>query len=217
MSPGWKKIGFFGGTFDPPHCGHASLAKNAYEQAGLDVLLWVVTPLSPFKNFTFATLDQRIEMLHLMIAQQPFSQLSLVEADRQPPYYTLDTAKLLRNQLTACDELYFILGGDSLRYFPKWHGAAELIHKVLSGLIVARRPGDDLDLERTESALPGISEKIHFIEMQGLIIASSEIRTKIQRGQSVQEDLVPDVLNYIHQNHLYQNAHEQQKESTHND
>lgn len=119
-----NKVGFFGGTFDPPHCGHALLAKYAYEQCGLDELLWVLTPLSPFKQTVNSTLDQRIKMVELMLACQPFSRLSRVEIEREPPYYTIKTAKLLRNQLEEDDELYFILGGDSLRYFP--NGVAQM-------------------------------------------------------------------------------------------
>jgi nicotinate-nucleotide adenylyltransferase len=199
-----KRIGFFGGTFDPPHCGHALLAEYAYEQGNLDALLWVLTPLSPFKETTYATLDQRIAMIEMMLTYQKFSRLSRAEIDRNPPYYTLDTAKLLRSQLGAEDELYFVLGGDAMRYFPKWHGAYELIDRVLDGLIVARRPGDGLDLSRTEKAMPGISNKMTVVTMKRLPIASSEIRTKIQRGLSVEGEVVPEVFSYIQKNHLYE-------------
>ena len=199
-----KRVGFFGGTFDPPHCGHALLAKYAYEQGNLDQLFWVLTPLSPFKETTYTTLEQRIHMVEIMVSCQKYSSLSRVEIDRTPPYYTLDTARLLRSQLNREDELYFILGGDSLRYFPKWYGASELIFEVLDGLIVARRPGDDLDLNRTERALPGISEKLTFVNMKRLDVASSEIRTKIQQGLSVEGELIPEVVAYIQSNHLYQ-------------
>ena len=199
-----KRVGFFGGTFDPPHQGHALLAQNAYHQAQLDDLLWVLTPLSPFKNYTHARLQQRIEMVELMVGSQSFSRLSRVEINRQPPYYTLETAEIIRNSLNKEDELFFVMGGDSLRYFPKWHGAGKLLHQVLNGLIVARRPGDDLDLSRTERSLPGILEKITFIDMKKLDIASSEIRTKIQRGYSVDNDLIPEVKEYIQKKHLYE-------------
>ncbi len=199
-----KRVGFFGGTFDPPHCGHALLAKYAYEQGNLDELLWVLTPLSPFKETTYATLDQRVAMVEMMLRYQKYSKLSRAEIDRNPPYYTLDTAKILRNQLNADDELFFVLGGDAMRYFPKWHGADELINQVLDGIIVARRPGDGLDLDRTEHAMPGISNKITVVTMKRLPIASSEIRTKIQRGLPVEGELVPEVFSFIQQNHLYE-------------
>ena len=204
-----KKVGFFGGTFDPPHCGHALLAKHAVEQSQLDELLWVLTPLSPFKHKTYSTLEERIDMVERTVSCQEFSSLSRVEINREPPYYTLDTAKVLRSQLNPGDELYFILGGDSLRFFPKWHGAKELIFDVLDGLIVARRPGDNLDINRTERSMPGILQKLIFVTMSRLDIASSEIRTKIQQGLSVEGELVPEVISYIKNKNLYRNPSQQ--------
>lgn len=199
-----KRVGFFGGTFDPPHCGHALLAKYAFEQAHLDELFWVLTPRSPFKKEVYSSLEQRIDMVELVSATQTYSSVSYVDIDRQPPYYTLDTAKLIREQLADEDSLYFIMGGDSLRMFPKWHGASELVNNVLTGLIVARRPADRLDIDKVQTELPGLTEKLIFIEMESLNIASREIRTKIQQGLSVQGELIPEVVSYIQSNHLYQ-------------
>ena len=200
-----RRIGFLGGTFDPPHCGHALLAQYAYEQANLDELWWVLTPRSPFKREVYSTLEQRIHMVELIVASQQFSYFSSVDLDREPPYYTLDTAKLLRQSLSEDDQLFFIMGGDSLRNLPKWYGAVELVHQVLDGLIVARRPGDELDLSRTEKALPGITNKTILVDMKKLDIASREIRDKIQRGLSVEGELTPEVVSYIQSNHIYQN------------
>lgn len=201
-----KKVGFFGGTFDPPHCGHALLAKYAFEQAQLDELFWVLTPRSPFKKVEYSTLSQRIHMVELVVACQKYSTLSYVDIDRDPPYYTLDTAKLIRGQISEDDELYFIMGGDSLRMFPKWHGASELVNDVLTGMIIARRPGDQLDMGEVEKALPGISEKMICINMKHLNVASREIRTKILRGLPVKGEMIPEVISYIQSNQLYQNT-----------
>jgi nicotinate-nucleotide adenylyltransferase len=200
-----QKVGFFGGTFDPPHCGHALLAKHACEQAELDELLWVLTPRSPFKKEQFSSLEQRIHMVELMAAHQKKSVLSTVDINRAPPYYTLETAKLIRKQLSDGDSLFFVMGGDSLRTFPKWYGASELVNDVLTGIIVARRPDDRLEASNLQQELPGLKEKLFFIEMQSLNIASREIRTKIQQGLSVQGEMLPEVVSYIQSNNIYQN------------
>ena len=199
-----KRVGFFGGTFDPPHQGHLILSRTAMRDMQLDVLLWVLTPQSPLKTVVFSTLDQRIEMVNLCIADEEGMALSYVDIAREPPFYTVDTARLIRQNYSQPIELFFIMGGDSLRNVVKWHRASELVFQKIDGLVVARRPGDDLDLDSLDTVMPGVLGRTHFIDMPKMAVSSYQIRNAIKEGKSVDLDLPPGVHQYIDKNHLYQ-------------
>lgn len=198
-----RRIGFFGGTFDPPHIGHLALAQTAFEQASLDQVLWVLTPQSPLKTTVFSTLEQRCTMVELTIKQIPYFDFSRVDIDREPPYYTVDTARYIRESFLENVSLFFIMGGDSLKNLVKWYKAKELIFERLDGLIVARRPGDELDLDALEKALPGIGGRIQFINMPALDISSFNIRTKIAQHGEINTDVIETVNAYIQEQRLY--------------
>jgi nicotinate-nucleotide adenylyltransferase len=198
-----KKVGFFGGTFDPPHLGHLSLAIHATEQMELDQLLWVLTPISPFKNQTHASLEQRIQMVKLTTEGQPKSEYCSIDVEREPPYYSCDTARLIKKDLAPDDQLYFLLGADSLTGLPKWYHAAELVHEYLDGLIVARRPGTALDLTQLNEQMPGIDQRISFVDMPCIDISSREIRKKTKNGKPVKNFLPSSVHEFIEKSNLY--------------
>jgi nicotinate-nucleotide adenylyltransferase len=198
-----QKVGFFGGTFDPPHLGHLSLAAHATEQMELDLLLWVLTPISPFKNQTHASLEQRIQMVKLATEGQPKSEYCSIDVKREPPYYTFDTACQIKQTLATDDKLYFLLGADSLAGLPKWYHAAELVHEYLDGLIVARRLGTALDLTLLNEQMPGIDQKISFVDMPYIDISSREIRKKKKNGKSVKHFLPSSVHDFIKKTNLY--------------
>jgi nicotinate-nucleotide adenylyltransferase len=203
INPMSKKVGFFGGTFDPPHLGHLSLARHATEKMELDHLLWVLTPMSPFKKQTHASLDQRIHMVKLTAEELPGSEYCSIDVDREPPYYTCDTARLIKQTLAPDDKLYFLLGADSLTGLPKWYHAAELVNDYLDGLIVARRPGTALDLTLLNEQMPGIDQKISFVDMPCIDISSREIRKKIKGGKTGKKYMPPPVYQFIEESSLY--------------
>lgn len=198
-----QKVGFFGGTFDPPHLGHLSLAIHATGQMNLDRLLWVLTPISPFKNQTHANLEQRIQMVKLTIEGQPVSEYCSIDVERDPPYYTCDTACLIKQTLSPDDKLYFLLGADSLTGLPKWYHATKLVHEYLDGLIVARRPGTPLDLTKLNEQMPGIGQKISFVDMPCIDISSRDIRKKSKSGKSTKKYMPPPVYQFINEFNLY--------------
>ena len=198
-----EKVGFFGGTFDPPHLGHLSLARHATEQMQLDRLLWVLTPISPFKNQTHASLEQRIHMVQLTTEELAGSEYCSIDVEREPPYYTRDTAHLIKQTLAADDKLYFLLGGDSLEGLPKWYHAKELVNELLDGLIVAQRPGTPLDLIQLNKQMPCINQKITFVEMPGIEISSRVLRKKIKGGKSAKKYMPISVYQYIQESNLY--------------
>ena len=197
-----KRIGLFGGTFDPPHIGHLVLAGEAVSQFNLDCLLWVLTPDPPHKQEKPITpLRHRLPMLESMIAHDPRFELSRLEIDRPGPHYTIDTVHQLAGQ-EADAEIVLLIGGDSLFDLPTWRLSADLVAAV-SKIGVMRRPGDSVDLDALEVNLPGVTEKVQFIDALLQPVSSQEIRRRIAAGEMYRYYLAPEVYKYIEANQLY--------------
>lgn len=196
------RIGFFGGTFDPPHIGHLIFAGEALSQFNLNRLLWVLTPDPPHKQENFITpLEHRLPMLQSMIAHNPRFEISRLEIDRPGPHYTIDTVKLLKQQEPDA-EIILLIGGDSLADLPTWRFASDLVTAV-SKLGIMRRPNDFADLSEIESQLPGLTEKIQFIDALVQPVSSRELRRRINSGEMARYYLAPEVYEYIEKNNLY--------------
>ncbi|MCD4671756.1 MAG: nicotinate-nucleotide adenylyltransferase [Anaerolineaceae bacterium] len=196
-----KRIGVFGGTFDPPHIGHMILAAEARFQLNLEKILWVLTSVPPHKrNQHISEIDQRLTLLQAAIQDEPAFLLSRVDIDRDAPHYSVDTMRLLRAQYPDQDLIYLI-GEDSLYDLPAWNHPQELVNE-LAGLGVMRRPGKKADLSDLETALPGITAKVEFVKAPLLGISSSQVRQRIARGEAFRYYLLPAVYELI-QSHRY--------------
>jgi nicotinate-nucleotide adenylyltransferase len=199
---GHLRLGIFGGTFDPPHVGHLILAMEAYDQLNLDKVLWVLTPNPPHKIGKLITpANDRLRMINASIAQDAAFVLSRVDIDRPGPHYMSETVNLLHQQFPEA-ELVFLMGGDSLHDLPTWHEPKEFI-KECDRLGVMHRVGEKINLEFLESALPGISPKVEFIEAPILEISSKKIRQLISQGKPYRYYLLPSVYEIIQTNGLY--------------
>jgi nicotinate-nucleotide adenylyltransferase len=197
-----QSIGIFGGTFDPPHLGHLTLAAESCAQLGLDRLLWVLTPDPPHKQGqSFAPLEQRLEMVRLAIVNDPHFEISAVEMNRPGPHYALDTVLILAMQNPGV-RLVYLMGGDSLRDLPSWHRPAEFV-SACQQIGVMRRPGDGIDLAALEKSLPGLTAKVRFVEAPLLDIAARDIRRRIAEGRPFRYFLPERVYEYIVGNGLY--------------
>ena len=197
-----QRIGLFGGTFDPPHIGHLILAGEAVTQFQLSRLLWVLTPDPPHKQDNQITpLVNRLPMLQGMIAHNPKFELSRIEIDRPGPHYTIDTVRLVAEQEPGA-ELFLLIGGDSLHDLPTWRLSADLVAAV-SKIGVMRRPNDAIDLTSLEAVLPGVTDKVHFIDVLMQPVSSSELRRRIATGEMYRYYLTPEVFDYIETNRLY--------------
>jgi nicotinate-nucleotide adenylyltransferase len=202
------RIGIFGGTFDPPHLGHLILAAEAKDQLNLDRLLWVLTPDPPHKKMQRLTpVEIRFRLVEASLKNDDSFELSRVDLDRPGPHYTLDTVRIVANRYPE-EEIFYIIGGDSLSDFPNWYKASELLATV-SGLGVMRRPGDQIDLDDLDDVLPGIKEKVCFVDAPLLEISSHEIRKRIQESRPYRYYLKPDVYELIENENLYSNPSDQ--------
>lgn len=195
-------IGVLGGTFDPPHNGHLALAGAARQRLGLERVLWVLTPAPPHKrNRAITPLNHRLAMVQLAIRDEPAFVLSRVDIDRPAPHYAVDTVRILKQQFPETG-LVYLMGSDSLRDLPLWHRAAEFV-SFCHRLAVLPRPGARVNLVALEQALPGIREKVSFLDMPPIAISSSEIRRRLAKNESI-EGLVPEsVLHYLLGHRLY--------------
>jgi nicotinate-nucleotide adenylyltransferase len=197
-----ERIGIFGGTFDPPHLGHLILASESRSQLNLTRLLWVLTPQSPHKlDHPITSVVHRLEMVNLAIGDEPAFQLSTIEFERPIPQYTVDTINAIQGLHPQAD-LILLIGADSLGGLTSWRRPADLV-AACHEIGVMRRPGESVHLSALESGLPGVKEKIHFVEAPLLQISSREIRRRVTEGLDYRYFLPPAVYQYIQAQNLY--------------
>jgi nicotinate-nucleotide adenylyltransferase len=196
-------LGVFGGTFDPPHLGHLILASEAHAQLRLDQVLWVLTGAPPHKiGLPISPLQDRLAMLRLCLEDEPAFTLSTVDMERPGPHYTVETLGVLARENPGAD-LVLVVGGDSLHDLPAWHTPAALV-AACAEIGVMRRPGDVIDLSALERELPGVSNKVRFVDAPLLQIASHEIRHRARTHMPFRYFVLPAVHQYIVAHGLYQ-------------
>jgi nicotinate-nucleotide adenylyltransferase len=218
------RISFFGGSFDPPHCGHLAVARAAQQALALDKVLFAPVALQPLKpSGASASFEDRVAMTRLAIAGEPNFEVSLADAPdvsgSDLPNYTIDTLTRLRARLPADARLYLLLGADSLIMLPHWHRAAEV--PFLADLIVASRPDQDLsDLTACMPAgitLTRVADNQYRLEnpsgLQAQLILLPDLQYEIsatQLRESIRDDWkggapsIPEaVLQYIERHQLY--------------
>ncbi len=183
-----ERLGVFGGTFDPPHFGHLALARAARDALALTEVLWAVAADPPHKRGQVRTPAAiRVRLVQAAIAGEPGMRLSRVDLDRPGPHYSVDAVAILATDHPGA-ELVFVIGGDSLRDLPTWHRPQELIRRCRLGVL--RRPGATFDLETLEVAIPGLTQRIDFIDAPPVPESSRAIRARAAAGESL-EGLVP--------------------------
>ena len=196
-------IGVLGGTFDPVHNGHLIVAEEAKTRLNLVEIIFVpagqpwlkaAKPISPAEH--------RLQMLRLAIADKPYFKLSSIEIERTGPSYTIDTITELRDKFGSEDELFFILGWDSLAELPQWREPSRLIKMCY--LVAVPRPGYPRPkLKTLEVIIRGLSQRVMLMKEPEIDISASAIRERVARGLSIRH-LVPEPVNrYIKEHRLY--------------
>jgi nicotinate-nucleotide adenylyltransferase len=186
-----RKIGILGGTFDPIHNAHLLLGEAAREQFGLDRVIFIPNNLEHHKNRTELTPgDIRYQMVKMAISDNPYFTCSRLEIDKPDGTYTYNTIQELKLMYPG-DELYLILGGDSIIDLDSWYRADELMKSC--SILAAVRTIDDLpalDKKRRELATR-FDADIKIMTFNRMDISSTEIRQKVKMGRSVRY-LMPD-------------------------
>jgi nicotinate-nucleotide adenylyltransferase len=198
-----KRLGIFGGTFDPPHVGHLILAAEARDQLNLDCTIWVLTPDPPHKRGKeISPMQHRLAMVELAIGDDDAFSLSRVDIDRPGPHYTVDTVNILKGEYPE-HELIYLMGGDSLHDLPNWYHAEQFLD-ALDGIGVMRRPDDDVDLSALMRSLPQLEEKLNFVTAPLLEISADQIRRRARENRSYRYYLLPKIYDYIRTVQIYQ-------------
>jgi nicotinate-nucleotide adenylyltransferase len=183
-----KRIGIFGGTFDPIHHGHLILGQEAIEALRLDRLLFIPAAASPHKlDLKPAVPEVRLEMLRAALEGEPGFQLDEMELQRPPPSYAVDTVELLRfRQPTA--EFFYLIGEDNVANLKTWHRFADLAQMVQ--FVVLDRSG-----VKTEYPYPTIRRYLD--------ISATKIRNRVAMGHSIRYLVPPAVEKIIRDRQLY--------------
>jgi len=195
-----------GGTFDPVHSGHLMVAGVVSERLAPAEIVFVPAGQPWLKDDRLISpVADRIEMVRLAISGNCHYRLSTVETERSGPTYTVDTIRELKSQVSAHDELYFILGWDNLLDLPRWHKPAELIS--LCKLVAVPRIGFRVPEEATlEKLLPGLSRRVILLDKPEIDISASVIRERVRRGLSISQLVPPAVGTYIKEQGLYKTS-----------
>lgn len=197
------KRGVLGGTFDPVHNGHLAVAGEVAARLALDEILFVPAGQPQLRaGGPVSAGEHRVQMIRLAIDGEPCYRLTTVEIERAGPSYTVDTIAQLRRQLGDGDELFFILGWDSLAELPRWREPARLVS--MCRLVAVPRPGCPLpDLHSLEVLVPGLTGSVILLKAPRVDISASEIRRRVAQGLPVRH-LVPEpVADYIREQGLY--------------
>jgi nicotinate-nucleotide adenylyltransferase len=197
-----QRIGIFGGTFDPIHIGHLILAEEARFQLALDCVYLVPAGDPPHKqNRSLTPIKHRLMMAELATADMPGLWVNRVDADRPGPHYANDTVQLLRRQVGAETQFYFLMGMDSLRDLPTWRQPQWLIQQCT--LVVLTRHDIEIDWTHLEAALPELRERVVLLEMPELEIASHILRERVRSGAPICHQVPRMVETYIVKHGLY--------------
>ncbi len=197
------KIGVLGGTFDPVHRGHIMIAEEAKDALSLSEVLMVPAGQPMFKaNERITSAEHRLAMLRLAVAGRPHMKVSTVEIERPGPSYTVDTVAELKGQLGDGDDIYFIIGWDSLEQFHEWREPARILSMCC--LAAVPRPGwPRPDTQALEARVPGISGRVVFLDKPQVDISASDIRDLAAKGESIDRLVPGPVADYIKENKLY--------------
>ncbi len=200
------KLGVFGGTFNPPHMGHVTMARTAVEQLGLDKLLLIPAGIPPHKQLPAgsATSEQRWEMVQLMAgAVGKCAEASDMELRREGKSYTSDTLLSLREEYGDA-EIWLLMGSDMFLSLHTWH-APDIICREASIAAFSRNEADERAafekqkafLEQTFNARIAIMDNPYLIE-----VSSTELREGLSKDEG--EELLPTaVWGYVQREHLY--------------
>lgn len=197
------RLGIMGGTFDPIHYGHLVAAEMARSEFNLSKVLFIPSGTPPHKiRRDISAAELRYEMVQRAIQDNSNFDISALEIERKGLSYTVETLRIIR-QTWPEYELYFITGTDALREIFSWHEVEELL--TLIQFIGVARPGFDASdfLLKVQQEYPEIQGRIHYLEVPALAISSTDIRSRVRRGQPIRYLLPEPVRLFIHLHGLY--------------
>jgi nicotinate-nucleotide adenylyltransferase len=183
-----RKIGIYGGTFDPIHHGHLILAREARERLGLEKIIFVPAAISPFKDLPVANAQDRVRMLRAAITNEPGFAMDEVELHRPGPSYTIDTIEEFRTREPEA-EIFLLLGQDNVPSLSQWHRFEEL--RKLVKFVVLDRTGEE-------------TNHPYLVVQCKIDISATEIRKRVASNGSIRYLVPQAVEEIIRREGLYQ-------------
>ena len=187
------KVGGLGGTFDPIHIGHLTIAKEVLTSLNLDEVIFITAGEPYFKNNRDVThVTHRTAMVELALIDSSYFRSSDIEANRPGPTYTVDTLLELHRRYSCAIEIYLILGMDAAMEINKWKDAKRIAE--LCTVVAVRRPG----ILIPEHLKGGVGLNGSLIPISG-----SDIRQRVYKGNPITQMVPTSVEEYIRENRLY--------------
>ncbi|MBI4876410.1 MAG: nicotinate (nicotinamide) nucleotide adenylyltransferase [Acidobacteria bacterium] len=187
-----ERMAIFGGTFDPIHLAHVTVAREAREKFSLTKVLFIPAAHPPHKDDQgVAPFEHRLRMVELACAGEPAFVASALEAGGERSY-SIRTLERVRQTLAPHDRLYFLIGADAFAEIGSWYRFEDVLRGV--EFIVVTRPGHEY--QAPEGAV------VHRLDTLALPVSSSDIRQKLAAGLEP-EELDPRVIAYIREHQLY--------------
>jgi nicotinate-nucleotide adenylyltransferase len=203
-----QRIGIFGGSFDPPHLGHEHLAGEAIRRLDLDLLLIVPAGRSPFKMAHESSAAQRLDMAAFMAGRIAGESAAgnacrvLVrrdEIEREGPSYSYLTLQTIAAEYPMA-RLFLLIGDDNLSGFTRWRSWREIL--ALTDIAVVPRTGG-AGAEALPPELAEYADSVHFIDSPVVPVSSTELRARLEAGQSIASMVNPDVHEFIRVHSIY--------------
>ena len=182
-----RKIGIYGGTFDPIHHGHLILAREALEQLQLEKVIFVPAAVSPFKEAPAALAEMRLRMLRAALEGEKDFVIDECDLRRPPPSYTFETVQTIR-QREGDAVFYYLVGEDNVEGLSRWHRFAEL--QKLVQFVVLDRSGT-------------VSDHPYLTVQRKIDISATDIRKRVALGRSIRYLVPTPVEEIICQGNLY--------------
>ena len=205
------RILLYGGTFDPPHNGHLNNIRAAAARICPDLVVVMPAGLSPFQQKTAAPAALRLEMCRCFgalvqqssggIPRLEVSGWEMEQAQQGKRNYSVLTLEMLRNTYPGA-ELYLAVGSDMLLSFDGWHRWQDIL-RIAHLVVVSRNIGDDPMLHAKASELDPAGDRILFAPVEALPMASSQLRARLQAGDSCEAELPETVRQVIRRERLY--------------
>jgi nicotinate-nucleotide adenylyltransferase len=191
-----RRIGIWGGAFDPVHIGHLILAQEAVDACELDHLIWIPTGDPAHKAGPRASAVDRSEMVSLAIQGHPKFSLSTAELDRPGKSYTSATLETVKASYNEPVQLVLLIGADNALDFQNWYQPERVLDAA--EVVVLGRSGSP-----TEKVEATYRDRMHFLKSPLFEVSSTSIRKRLRCGSSIRY-LVPDIVrNYIERRSLY--------------
>lgn len=202
-APGLKRIGVFGGAFDPPHNAHVALARAALEQFALDALYIIPTGQAWHKARTLSAPEHRLAMTRLAFEDMPRVVVDERELQRAGPTFTIDTLHALQAENPQA-QLYLFIGADQFFSFRQWHKWQEILELAI--ICIADRAQSTLAQTQFDAYAPH-DHRFFTLQLPLMPVSATQVRQLMTLGAASAYDvarLVPEpVARYISLHRLY--------------